>query len=221
MDPAAAVPLAISAGAAQATLFPGKYYLKLIGRTNCTQCGTEGTRSCGCVVPVQQGSPACCPACLAACFVLFLHGLTSGLWSVTEPSPDAPGPRGQGMSICYNRALAAELVSSSLNCVKIRYSISIPARSAVHAAAAAGTTAPGLAALRLTHGGMDAPVLVPAAGTGGGGAGQAGLVGGISTRRVQWRGEVVVSGDPPPLLPRQTARGRTVSSTCTQKVAVT
>ena len=57
---------------------------------------------------------------------LFLHGLTSGLWSVTEPSPDAPGPRGQGMSICYNRALAAELVSSSLNCVKIRYRGSNP-----------------------------------------------------------------------------------------------
>ena len=55
-----------------------------------------------------------CGRCFV-CFYLFLHGLTSGLWSVTEPSPDAPGPRGQGMSICYNRALAAELVSSSLN----------------------------------------------------------------------------------------------------------
>ena len=60
------------------------------------------------------------------CFTCVLHGLTSGLWSVTEPSPDAPGPRGQGMSICYNRALAAELVSSSLNCVKIRYRGSNP-----------------------------------------------------------------------------------------------
>ena len=55
------------------------------------------------------------PHCHLFWFLLFLHGLTSGLWSVTEPSPDAPGPRGQGMSICYNRALAAELVSSSLN----------------------------------------------------------------------------------------------------------
>ena len=68
-----------------------------------------------------------CVSCLRAhpfgvtkVLFLFLHGFTSGLWSVTVPSPDAPGPWGQGMSICYNRALAAELLSSSPNCVKNR-----------------------------------------------------------------------------------------------------
>ena len=71
---------------------------------------------------------------------VFLHGLTSGIWSVTEPSPDAPGPRGQGMSICYNRALAAELVSSSLNCVKVRYRGSNPRPLARYCSHKAGHT---------------------------------------------------------------------------------
>ena len=48
---------------------------------------------------------AACNTCMQCFFVFFLHGLTSGLWSVTAPSPDAPGPRGQypaaaGSAIC-------------------------------------------------------------------------------------------------------------------------
>ena len=46
------------------------------------------------------------------CFVLFLHCLTSGLWSITEPSPDAPATKGRRLAFVVDRALAAELLSA-------------------------------------------------------------------------------------------------------------
>ena len=50
-------------------------------------------------------------AAFVFCF-LFLHCLTSGLWSITEPSPDAPATKGRRLAFVVDRALAAELLSA-------------------------------------------------------------------------------------------------------------